>query len=265
MYQVALDQPMLQGIQDLVEGFPKVTASDTAFEDAINNSASWAVETAYNMIVPLSAARKQVKRSFDPTKREYPIDPDLPVGVAGAVAGFQQMMDLSSNSTYGKAKKNIFNEVETYQNTITGMNVSKGKADKAFQIMTLAGADSKKPPRKMQQTVSVDINGETRRIPVSVELAPDEYDKLLEIANQPNKDGFNLKEQIINLADEDYFINGTADGREAAVESIVELVFERARDELYNGDSEQSFAIRRRAEDKVNEIKRKLKRPYGVN
>jgi len=261
MYRVALDQPTLQGVQDLVEGFPKVTASDTAFEDAINNSTSWAVENAYNMIVPASAARKQIKRNFDPTKREYPIDPDLPVGVAGAAAGFQQMMDLSSNSTYGKAKKNIFNEVETYQNTITGMNVSKGKADKAFQIMTLAGANSKKPPRKMQKTFSVDINGETRRIPVSVELAPDEYDKLLEIANQPNKDGFNLKEQIVNLADENHFINGTADGRETAVENIFELAFERARDELYNGDSEQSFAIRRRAEDKVNEIKRKLKRP----
>lgn len=265
MYQVALDQPMLQGVQDLVEGFPKIYSSDTTFQDAINNSTSWIAENAYNSVVPLSAARKQLIRNIDPTKREYPVDPDLPVGVAGAVAGFQQMMDLTFNTKFGKSKKNIFNEVEKYQNTITGMNVSKGKADKAFQIMTLAGADSKKPPRRMQQTFSVDINGETRRIPVSVELAPNEYDKLLEIANQPNKDGFNLKEQIVNLADEDYFINGTADGRETAVESIIETAFEKARDELYNGDSEQSFAIRRRAEEKINEIKRNLKRPQGVN
>jgi len=265
MYQVALDQPMLQGLQDLANEIPSVYASETAFEDAINNSISWSVETLYNGIVPLSAARKQLIRNLDPTKREYPVDPDLPVGVAGAVAGFQQMMDLTFATEYGKSKKNIFNEVEEYQNTITGMTVSKGKANKAFQIMTLAGANSKKPPRRLQQTVSVDINGEVRRIPVSVDLSPKEYDKLLELANQPDRNGFDLKEQVINLADKDYFINGSADGREAAVESVFERAFEKARNELYNGDSEQSFAIRRRAAEQIKEITRNLKRPGGAN
>jgi len=265
MYSVALEQPMLQGIQKFGSSIPKLFASETIFADAINNSMAWAVDNGWNAIVPMSGAKKQLMKGLDPTKREYPVDPDLPNGIAGVVAGYQQQMDLTAGTSYGAPTKTIFNETEKHLNSISGMRVSAGKEDKAFEIMTLAGVDSKKPPKTFEQTVRVEINGETREIPASVKLSADEYDKLLELANQENSKGFTLKQQVVNIADKSHFINGTADGREKAVESIFQIAFEKARYELYNGDSEQSFALRRRIQEKVNEIKRTLKRPSGVN
>lgn len=267
IYDIVLDYPALQAIHDLDKWIPDVTDSTAKFEKAVNDIAAWSVTTAGNVAIPASAARKYWVKNLDPTKYEYQVDPDMPVGMAGVIKGYEEMMHTIPyiGEDYGQEKRNIFNEVEEYSSPSSFTNKSFGKADKAMQIVIMSGADSRKPQRKFSREVPVNIDGEDRMLNINVNLSQAEYKELLRIANDSEaKGGLDLKRKILDLESNQYWRSGTADSRKATVESIITNTYANARDILYNSDNEIGTKLRSRITQEAFDKRLKLQRPRGI-
>lgn len=264
IYDVVLDIPALQAIHDLDAFIPTVVDSEDKFNKVINDVAAWSSKTVGDVLIPASAARKYWVRNLDPTKYEYQVDPDMPVGLAGLVKGYEEMMHTIPyiGEDFGEEKRNIFNEIEEYSMPSAFTSKSIGKQDRAMQILTISGASSKKPNRKYSRTMPVNIDGETRNIPINLTLSPKEYKELLRIANDKKvRGGLELKQQILNLEANTYWKNGSADSRKSTVESIVENTYADAREKLYNGQNEIGESLRQRINEEAFNIRLKLQRP----
>lgn len=233
LYQFSLNAPGIQEAADFGGLVPRVTRPD---EKAVGRFSSRMVSAGVQMVgdtvVPMSAARKQWTRLLDKTKYEYPIDPDADPVMAGVVNGFQEF-SYGLGYKYGTVKKNIFNEPQ--ERSFSYSNASLGKEDKAMQIMSWAGASSRKPEPKMQRKETIYVKGQERQVDISVPLNPNEYDELLSLANaSEGKGGFDLKKKILELEYDDNWKNAPADLKNNHVESLVESAFAFAKDRLYN-------------------------------
>lgn len=264
-----LDYPALQGLSDSKNFFQNVSDnSEKGWERAIDEIAAWGVKTGSDVLIPASGARRQWVRTIDPTSYEYPVDPDLPTGAAGAVKGYEEMLHgltfIYGIDEPGEPKRNIFNDIEEPENPLvkTGLRSSAGKANKAMQLFINSGAESRKPKRIFTQDVDMMVDGELRTITTSVQLSRDEYREILKIANAPVElGGFNLKQSILDLQYNDYYMNATAEQKKAQVESSIESSYKGARDALYNGEKEVSVKLRARINKEANDIRLKLVRP----
>lgn len=267
VYDIVLDYPALQAIHDLNSFVPSVIDSEAKLQKVMDDVAAWTVTTAGNVAIPASAARKYWVKNIDPTKYEFQVDPDLPTGVAGLVKGYEEMMHTIPyiGENYGEEKRNLFNDIEEYSSPLSVTSKSYGKADKAMQIVIMSGADSRKPSRRYQTEVIVNVDGEDRKIPVSVKLSPEEYKELLRIANDSEaKGGLGLKRQILDLESSQYWRSGTADSRKGTVESIITNTYANARNILYNSENEIGVKLRNRVNEQAFEKRLKLQRPVGV-
>jgi hypothetical protein len=187
----------------------------------------------------------------------------MEVGLAGLMRGWNEM-------TYGIAgektiKRNMFNEEQKIDYPGSPIKFSAGKDSEAIQILILSGASSKKPLPIYNITMPIDVNGEPINIPISVKMSDKEYLEYLRIANDPkDKGGLDMKQQILNLKDNPYWINGNAEARRNNVESIIENSFAQARDILYKDDSEIGVKLRKRVNDAAFAKRLELQRPTGV-
>jgi hypothetical protein len=263
-YEYILNYPALQAISGLdqyVRNFGQSTEKATA--KIVNDFATWATTTLGDMVVPASGARDYFERNLDPAINEYPIDPDMEVGLAGLMRGWNEM-------TYGIAgektiKRNMFNEEQKVDYPGSPIKFSVGKDSEAVQILILSGASSKKPLPIYNITMPIDVNGEPINIPISVKMSDKEYLEYLRIANDPkDKGGLDMKQQILNLKDNPYWLNGNAEARRNNVESIIENSFAQARDILYKDDSEIGVKLRKRIDDAAFAKRLELQRPTGV-
>jgi hypothetical protein len=262
LYDYLLEWPVISAFGNAAQFIPKFNQSqkDVASK-TVDTFASWAVTTFGNMTIPASAARRYAAKNIDPMKAEYPIDPDLPVGVAGFMQGWNEMMQgigLGGESV----KVNIFNEVAEYDNPYKPISTTTGKEDKATQILILSGASSQKPPRTFTRKMQLDVNDKPMNLDVTVDMADDEYKELLRIANdKKEKGGLELKRQILELGDNNLWIDAPPQARKANVESIVSNTFAQSQDILYDADTPVSKKLKNRLEKKALEIRIKLQRP----
>lgn len=233
LYEFSLNAPGIQEAADFGGLVPRMTRPD---EKAINRFSSRVTSAGVQMVgdtlVPMSAARKQFVRLFDRTKYEYPIDPDSDPIIGGIVNGFQEF-SYGLGFKYGTPKRNIFNEVQ--KRDFAYSNESLGKEDKAMQIMSWAGASSRKPEPKMERKETIYINGNPREIPISVPLEDSEYEQMLHLANAPEgAGGFDLKRKILELQYDSNWKDAPSDFKKNHVESLVESAFDFAKKRLYN-------------------------------
>jgi hypothetical protein len=141
-------------------------------------------------------------------------------------------------------KLNIFAEPLQYETDarfhMSPLRIGKGKTDEANQILIQTHANVSMPKATVTIPISKGLNP-------TVNLNPMQYNKLLEIANDPA--GLNLKQRIIDLGGHDAFVSLPLYQQQTLLKNEFEDVFGKAREILYK-NSEYSEELRDKAESK---------------
>ena len=245
-YSYMMDHAFVQGLSNLSEAFGGDFGDDPKkFERTLDTLSSSLVVFAGKGVVPLSGLITSVREKTDPYKREYKVDPGTPIVLKGLMEGMNKLMNATPGLSDNLPNKlNIFGEPLQYEMdarfNLSPLRVSKGKTDEANQILIQTHARVSMPSK----TITIPLRkGATQ----AVDLTPIQYNKLLEIANDPA--GLNLKQRIIDLGGHDAFVSLPLYQQQTLLKNEFEDVFGKAREILYK-NSEYSEELRDKAEGK---------------
>jgi hypothetical protein len=241
MSEYLMDYQMLTGLSDIIRGIDEINRSpEKGTVNAVNKTSKWLSQVAVDFYAPASGARKMFVKDLDYNKEEFPIDPDMPPGLAGLMAGWNQAM-RGLYLSEGLNKVDIWGRDLTYD-TSSVLQTTFGKNDKAEQIRLLSGASTRMPERNIQGSFDIDVGDEIRTVPYSVPLSDKEYKAIIKLASLPIADGgFGMRDAILELEYDNNFINGHPDDRKAHVESIMSSAFKSARDTVLENPEDKYY------------------------
>tara|TARA_R110000787_G_scaffold284738_1_gene398810 strand:+ start:10739 stop:13705 length:2967 start_codon:yes stop_codon:yes gene_type:complete len=222
-YDYVMTNPFIEGISNImsiIDG--RHGSSQDKASDAIKQLGKIFVETGSKMVTPLSGMISSGREKLDPYRRDYKSDATEDSAVNGMIEG----MNSARNNTPGLSdelplKLNIWGEPTKYQYTWLPMRVSEGTNNKADSLVIRTGTKLGMPSRTISFTVAKDLTGSTK-------LTAPEYNKMLEIANDPA--GYNLQGEIAKLEDDIQSL--PLYRQQSVIKSVSENVFEKVRKQM---------------------------------
>jgi hypothetical protein len=249
-YAYMMDQPFVQGLNNLSDAFgDDVGPPQKDFERVLDTLSSSIVVFGGKAVVPLSGLLTTVREKVDPYRRDYKVDPSTPIVLKGMMEGMNKLMNATPGLSDNLPNKlNIFAEPLQYETDarfhMSPLRIGKGKTDEANQILIQTHANVSMPKATVTIPISKGLNP-------TVNLNPMQYNKLLEIANDPA--GLNLKQRIIDLGGHDAFVSLPLYQQQTLLKNEFEDVFGKAREILYK-NSEYSEELRDLAEREASMI-----------
>lgn len=249
-YSYMMDQPFFQGLTNVSEALGGTYgAEQKKTEKLIDTLSSSITVFAGKAVVPLSGMLTSVREKMDPYRRDYKVDPNTPILVKGMMEGMNKLMNATPGLSDNLPNKlNIFGEPLQYETDarfhMSPLRVNKGKTDEANQILIQTHANVSMP----QRNVSIPIS---KGLTAKVDLNTQQYNKLLEIANDPA--GLNLKQRVLDLGGHESFVSLPLYQQQILLRNEFEDVFGKAREILYK-NSEYSEELRDLAERKASMI-----------
>ena len=249
-YSYMMDQPFFQGLTNVSEALGGTYgAEQKKTEKLIDTLSSSITVFAGKAVVPLSGMLTSVREKMDPYRRDYKVDPNTPILIKGMMEGMNKLMNATPGLSDNLPNKlNIFAEPLQYETDarfhMSPLRVNKGKTDEANQILIQTHANVSMP----QRNVSIPIS---KGLTAKVDLNTQQYNKLLEIANDPA--GLNLKQRVLDLGGHESFVSLPLYQQQILLRNEFEDVFGKAREILYK-NSEYSEELRDLAERKASMI-----------
>lgn len=253
--EYATNHPLLDGVNSIGKFFDTIKSStsedrlDTSFKELI----SGAGVLAYKSIVPLSGLQKSVREKTDEYKRDYKVESQDYKLMEGVLEAQNKILDnLPFGSDDLPQKINIWGEPLKYEDAWRPLRASKGKALEANEILINTRTPYGAPTDRFQMTTPDGVS-------VSVKFTPQEYKRMIEIAN------FNLKlpEKIIETwksTKEEIEISAQT-GTEAQLQKLHKVLLKTMND-TFNVAKKQvvtnskfSNKIKQRIEDEANKIR----------
>jgi hypothetical protein len=115
--------------------------------------------------------------------------------------------------------------------------MSAGKQTEADQIIIQSGVKVQMPKRKISQQVEQGMSPE-------VDLSPNEYNELLQIANDPA--GLNLQQHVVDIAQD--ISSLPLYQQQSIIRNVFDVTFNKAKKILLNSSPEIQQRIKDRAE-----------------
>ena len=239
-YDYMMNSPFLQGLSNISSslGIGPRSNQDQVLKlfDELGKSL---VTFSGKTVVPLSGLVSSVREKVDPYQREYRIDPNaeslLPSGIReGINSTMNSVPGLSDNLP---AKLNIWGEPVEYQYSWSPIRMSAGKQTEADQIIIQSGVKVQMPKRKISQQVEQGMSPE-------VDLSPNEYNELLQIANDPA--GLNLQQHVVDIAQD--ISSLPLYQQQSIIRNVFDVTFNKAKKILLNSSPEIQQRIKDRAE-----------------
>jgi hypothetical protein len=245
-----MEHPMLTGVQNITALFGSAFA--TGSERAIGMIDYMTQETmrvTQSIANPFQRPMRTVRQEVDPMVRDYRLDPNAPAGMRGLMDGWNKFRaDTPGLSDDLPPKLNIWSEPVEYEYAWSPLRTKEGKTRKADQGLIAMGA------RVAMPSNTVSMRDPVTGITADTKMLPDEYNKMLRIANRElGLEG--LVDEVLgeikisNITDQNDLIF-----YQQQIDKVFERVFTAARQKVLM-DSEFSGQIQLRISDKAQQLK----------
>lgn len=242
-----MESPFLQGVSNIQQLMGGYNPNDKAgFVTTINNISQTMGQVAYKSVIPLSGAIASVKEKIDPTMRDYKADPNLPAGLQGMMTAFNKMRsELPGLSEDLPPKLNIWGEPSDYEYVWAPWRMKEGKMRPVDQALIQLNANVSMPTRTLS------AQDENTGINTSIKLTTEEYNRMLQIANED----FQLEDRVMTVIDalKDDSGRNSLITYQNSVRKVFEDTFKQARDRLFM-DSEYSYDLQDRLSQKAQQL-----------
>ena len=239
-YDYMMDSPFLKGISDISSALGMTYRSNQ--DDAVklmDTLGQSLVNFAGRTVVPLSGMVASIREKTDPYQREYKIDPNaessLPVGIRQGINDVLNTVPGLSSTL--PLKLNLWGEPVEYEYSWSPIRMKAGKQNEADQVIIQTGTKVKMPARNLSHEMEKGLS-------VTVDLSPQEYNEMLQIANDPA--GLNLQGNLVAFADEIKTL--PLYRQQGMISDFTQEVFSKARKVLYANSPEIQSRIQERAD-----------------
>jgi hypothetical protein len=250
-----MESPFLQGVSNIMTAFGNYKPNNpNGIVLMINSLTQIATTTAMKAVTPLSGLVTSVAEKFDPTRRDYQINPNAPAGLKGLLDGLNKVRAQTPGLSQDMDPVyNIWAEPVDHEFSWSPIRMKAGKTREVDQALIQLNAQVAMPSRE------VSMVDPTTGLNANTKLSTPEYNRMLEIANKT----LNLEDQVMSAIKMVEADNGRNDliRYQNTIRHTFENVFNGSETvmgakKLLLQDAEFGDEIQRRIADKAQALKK---------